>query len=427
MARRLHYGWCVAGATFAVLLVSAAIRATPGVLIIPLELDLGWSRETISAAVSVNLLLYGLVGPFGVALAERIGYRRTLAGAMALLAAALALATRMRAPWQLVLLWGGAVGTGSGAAAMVIGSAVIHRWFVRGRGLMLGVLTASTSTGQLLFLPVLARLAQGKGWRAPLGLMALAAGVAAILAWVVVRESPAAVGLAPYGAEGDPAEPVRSGPGPAVVALRALRRAARSRDFWLLAATFFVCGASANGLVGTHLIPACADHGISEVHAAGMLATMGIFDLIGTTASGWLTDRWDSRRLLFAYYALRGLSLLFLPQALGQAGAGLGLFTVFYGLDWVATVPPTARLATDAFGPDDGPIVFGWLFAAHQVGAGAAALSAGMVRTRIGDYQPAFLAAGFICMAAAALALRVGRSRAEDRAERSVPERAGFR
>ncbi len=411
MERRIHYGWFVVGTTFTVLLVSAAIRATPGVLIVPLEHEFGWSRAVISGAISVNLLLYGLMGPFCAAIAERFGVRRTLGVAMLLLASALFLATYMRAPWQLVLLWGILVGTGSGMAALVLGSVVVTRWFTRRRGLVMGALTASTATGQLLFLPFMAHLAEHEGWRTALRVVSLAAIAAAAVAFAFIRESPAAMGMLPYGATpSDPPPRKRTG-NPAALAVQTLARASRSRDFWLLAGTFFVCGASTNGLIGTHLIPACMDHGIPEVRAAGILATMGLFDLFGTTASGWLTDRWDGRKLLFAYYGLRGLSLVFLPDALVTDGVGLNVFTVFYGLDWIATVPPTVRLATDAFGADDAPIVFGWVFAAHQVGAGMAALGAGIIRTRLGDYHHAFVISGLMCLVAAVMALFVNRGR----------------
>jgi len=409
--KRIHYGWVVVGTTFVVLLVSAGIRATPGVLIVPLEHEFGWSRATISAAISVNLLLYGLMGPFCAAIAERFGVRRTMGFAMVLLAGALFLATFITQPWHLFLLWGVMVGTGTGMAAMVIGSVVVTRWFTRHRGLVLGALTAATATGQLLFLPLLARVAEADGWRAALRIVAVAAVGAAAIALGFLREAPAALGLRPFGAkEGDPAPGLRPG-NPAVIAVQTLARASRTKDFWLLAGTFFVCGASTNGLIGTHLIPACMDHGIPEVRAAGILATMGIFDLFGTTMSGWLTDRWDSRKLLFTYYGLRGLSLIFLPDALVTDGTGLNVFTVFYGLDWIATVPPTVRLATDRFGTDDAPIVFGWVFAAHQVGAGLAALGAGIIRTETGDYHHAFVASGAMCLAAALMALFVNRKR----------------
>jgi sugar phosphate permease len=410
VGKRVHYGWYVAAATFVVLLVGAAIRATPGVLIVPLEHEFGWSRASISFAISVNLLLYGLAGPFCAAVAQRIGVRRTMAFAMLLLAAAIGLATQIRKPWQLVLLWGFFVGTGTGMTASVLGAVVVNRWFSRRRGLVLGALTAATATGQLLFLPVLARLAESSGWRSALCLVAAAAVATVPLALLFVREAPADLGLRPYGASADDrVEAPRQG-NPAVVAVQMLGRATRSRDFWLLAGTFFVCGASTNGLIGTHLIPACVDHGIPEVQAAGMLAMMGVFDLFGTTGSGWLSDRWDSRWLLFTYYGLRGLSLIFLPHAL-QDHQGLSIFTVFYGLDWIATVPPTVKLATDAFGRRDAPIVFGWVMAAHQVGAGAAALGAGIIRTELGDYHAAFLASGSMCLAAALLALAIGRGR----------------
>ncbi len=412
---RLHSAWVVAGVTFLVLMTSAGIRATPGVLLVPLEHEMGWSRATTSSAVSLGLLLYGLIGPFCAAIAQRIGVRRTMAFAMLVLAASVLLATRVTSAWQLVLLWGLFVGTGTGMVATVLGAVVVNRWFTKRRGLVLGALTASTATGQLLFLPLLAGLVQEHGWRWALYLVGGAALATIPLAALLIRERPEDVGQRPYGATGEePPPPARAG-NPALLALRTLRRASGSRDFWLLAGTFFVCGASTNGLIGTHLIPACMDHGIPEVRAAGILALMGIFDLFGTTGSGWLSDRVDARWLLFTYYGLRGLSLMFLPEALTQQGSGLSLFTVFYGLDWIATVPPTVRLATDAFGKEDAPIVFGWVMAAHQVGAGAAALGAGIVRAEVGAYNPAFLVSGGLCLCAALLALRIGRGRSAER------------
>jgi MFS family permease len=327
---------------------------------------------------------------------------------MALLATALLLATGMRHPWHLVVLWGLLVGVGSGMAATVLGAAVVTRWFHARRGLVMGALTASTATGQLLFLPILARLVEGDGWRWAIRLVAGAALLVVPVVLLVVRESPAAVGILPYGATVAPPPAPRRG-NPILVAFSTLGRAVRRRDFWLLAGTFFVCGASTNGLIGTHLIPACLDHGIPEVRAAGLLAVMGMFDLVGTTGSGWLTDRWDSRKLLFTYYALRGLSLIFLPGALHDAGTSLNVFSIFYGLDWIATVPPTVKLATDAFGKDDAPIVYGWVFASHQVGAGVAALGAGVIRTVLGSYRLAFITSGTMCLFAALLALAIAR------------------
>ena len=408
MPRRLHYAWIVAGTTFVVLLVGAAIRATPGVLMVPLEHDLGWSRTMISLAVSVNLLLYGLAGPFCAAVAERFGVRGVIAAAMAMLAAAILLATQIHESWQLVVLWGLVVGIGTGMTANVLGAVVATRWFSQRRGLVLGALTAATATGQLLFLPLLAGLAAGPGWRWALVAVGGAALLMVPLALLLIREHPTDVGLRPLGAAADAPDPPRRAGNPIVIAFQVLGRVSRTRDFWLLAGTFFVCGASTNGLIGTHFISACMDHGIPEVTAAGMLATMGIFDLFGTTGSGWLSDRIDSRWLLFTYYGLRGLSLIFLPRALLEQ-QGMSIFTVFYGLDWIATVPPTVKLSADAFGPRDAPIVFGWVVAAHQVGASVAALSAGIVRDQLGDYRYAFVSSGMMCLLAAGFALAIAR------------------
>ena len=406
--RRPHPAWLVLAATFLVLLAGAGIRATPSVLIVPLEEEFGWTRATISLAISVNILLYGLMGPFAGGLMQRLGIRRTSLGALALLAGGVALATRVRAPWQLVLVWGVIVGTGSGMVALVLGATVVNRWFAARRGLAMGLLTASTATGQLVFLPLLATVTEQHGWRAAALVMVGAAVVAIPVVACFLRERPADVGVPPFGGTRlEPASP--GGPNPARIALAALGDGVRSRDFWLLTATFFICGASTNGLIGTHLIPAAHDHGIPEVRAASLLALMGVFDLVGTTGAGWLSDRWSSRHLLAWYYGLRGLSLFFLPFALGGPQTGLWVFAVWYGLDWIATVPPTLRLATDAFGPERAPIVFGWIGTGHQIGAALAAFAAGWVRTNAGDYRLAFWGSGALCLLAAALALRIGR------------------
>jgi sugar phosphate permease len=411
---RFHYAWVVAAVTFLTLLAAAGVRATPGVLIVPLERDFGWSRTVISSAVSVNLLLYGLIGPFAAALLDSLGVRKTMALALGLVAAGAALTTVMRAPWQLVLLWGVVVGGGTGMTALALGATVVNRWFHTRRGVVMGVLTASTATGQLVFLPLLAALVEAHGWRWAVVVVAGAAAAVLPLAALLMRDRPRDVGLLPFGATA--ADAVAAPPAasnPVREALAGLRRGARSGDFWLLAGSFFICGASTNGLIGTHLIPACVDHGIPEVQAAGLLAVMGIFDFFGTTFSGWLTDRWSSRGLLCWYYSLRGLSLLFLPHALaGHQGRSMGLmaFAVFYGLDWIATVPPTVRLTADAFGRDNVGIMFGWIVAGHQVGAAGAALAAGAIRTGLGDYLGAFVGAGLLCLAAALIVLRIGRT-----------------
>jgi MFS family permease len=301
--RRIHYGWIVAAVTFLVLLSSAGVRATPSILIVPLEREFGWTRATISLAVSINLILYGLMGPFAATLMQRLGVRTTVLISAATLTVGVALTPLMRAPWQLILLWGVVVGAGTGMTALVLGATVVNRWFTARRGLVMGILTASTATGQLVFLPLLAAMVERHGWRTATLLVAGAVLLIIPLVLLLLRERPEDVGLARFGEQGLPGRekggtPVSTSAG----ALAALRQGARSRDFWLLAGSFFICGASTNGLIGTHLIPACIDQGISEVRAAGLLATMGVFDFIGTTGSGWLSDRWNNRYLLSWYY-----------------------------------------------------------------------------------------------------------------------------
>jgi MFS family permease len=406
---RIHYAWIVAAVTFITLLGASGFRSTPGVLIVPLQHEFGWDRATIALAVSINLVLFGFSGPFAAAAMERFGVRRVVLVALLTVAAGSTLTIVMHAPWQLYLLWGVVVGLGTGAMATVLAATVANRWFVRRRGLVLGVLTASSATGQLIFLPLLAWLAVHFGWRWAAG--AVAAG--ALLVWPMVaifmRDRPADVGVRAYGAaEGE--APIAAAVNPVAAAFEALRDAARTRDFWFLAISFFICGASTNGLIGTHLIPAAMDHGIPEVTAASLLAVIGIFDIVGTTASGWLTDRVDGRMLLFWYYALRGLSLLYLPYAFGTQHFGLILFIVFYGLDWVATVPPTVALTAEIFGRGRAGIVFGWIFAAHQLGAATVAFAAGAVRTWFGDYQLAFMTSGLLCLVAAGIVVRIGRA-----------------
>jgi predicted MFS family arabinose efflux permease len=411
--QRIHPAFVVAGATFVVLLCAAAVRATPSILMVPLEREFGWSRALLSSAVSVNLVLYGLVGPFAAALMERFGIRRTVLVSLALIGAGVALTSQMRTPWQLILTWGVLVGLGTGTTAMVLGATVVNRWFFSRRGTVMGLLTASTATGQMIFLPLEAHVVEGHGWRAVTFVVASVILLLLPLVAFLVRDRPSDLGLLPFGATPDTPEIAPSRQNPVANALRVLREGARKGDFWLLAGSFFVCGATTNGLVGTHLVPACMDHGIPEVRAAGLLAVMGIFDLVGTTASGWLSDRVDSRKLLFWYYGLRGLALLWLPQAFDAHVFGLPLFAIFYGLDWIATVPPTVRLTTEAMGVRDAPIAFGWIVAAHQIGAGFGALGAGIIRSSLTTYTPAWVAAGSICLVAAVIVLRIGRRAAQ--------------
>ncbi len=411
----LHYAWIIAAVTFLTLLVTAGIRSTPGILIVPLEHEFGWSRATISIAVSVNLLLYGLMGPFAAAFFDRFGVRRTMSIALLLLAVGVSSTTLMTKPWHMILIWGVVVGCGAGMTAYSLSATVVNRWFSKSQGTVMGVLTASAATGQLLFLPFLASLSHHHGWR--IAAFAIASAALVVLPFVLIfmRNFPKNVGLVPYGEEPEVSKSQEViGKKPAInpfeTAVAGLRRGLHSKDFWLLAGSFFICGASTNGLIGTHLIPACVDHGIPEVRAAGLLALMGILDLFGTTLSGWLSDRYNSRYLLCCYYGFRGLSLLGLPYALGGPEWGLSAFAIFYGLDWIATVPPTVRLTADAFGRENVGVMFGWIFASHQVGAALAATFAGTVRTYLGVYTIAFILAGIICLLAAGLVLRINKS-----------------
>jgi len=391
--RRIHYAWVVACVTFVVLLVTAGIRATPGVLMVPLESEFGWSNASISGAIAVNIALFGLIGPFAASWMDRFGVRRMVLCALALLAVAVGLTTQMHSLWQLMSLWGICVGSGTGVTAMVLAAVVASRWFETHRGLVLGILSAANATGQLLFLPTLASSAEAHGWRSVSVLVASAALLVFVLVLALMRDEPSDIGLLPFGQtqQRDEKAPASLRP------MTALKQASRSPAFWVLAGSFFICGASTSGLIGTHLIPACHDYGISEVHAAGLLAMMGVFDILGTTLSGWLTDRFQSQYLLVAYYLLRGMSLLFLPYALAHDQGHLSWFAIFYGLDWVATVPPTVKLATECFGRENAGVIYGWIAAAHQLGASLAAGGAGFIRTYTGHYQSAFWISGAVC------------------------------
>ncbi len=402
----MHYGWVVAGVSFVVLFCAAGVRATPGVLLVPLEAAFGWDRATISAATALSLVLYGLMGPFAGAAMLRFGVIRPVLAALALLAAGLALSTLMSRPWHLMATWGLMVGLGSGALATVFAATLVNRWFSARRGLVMGVLSAASAMGQLVILPLAGWIAVEQGWVTLCWTLACALMVLLpLFAWLMV-EQPQQIGLAAYGATGATAPTAPAAGNPLLLAWAALARALRVRDFWILFGSFFVCGLSTNGLIGTHFIAFCFDGGIPEVRAAGILALMGVLNLIGTTFSGWLSDRYDSRWLLFWYYILRGLSLLYLPYSTLSLW-GLGLFGIFYGLDWLATVPPTLRIATDVFGKRDAPMIFGWIFVGHQLGAGFAALASGALRTTLGNYNSAFVAAGALCAVAGLAVLAI--------------------
>ena len=409
---KFYYGYVVAGVTFLVLLVGAGMRAVPGVFVVPLENEFGWSRATISLAVGVCIGLYGLMAPFSAATMDRFGVRGTMIAALCSIGTALALLPLMTQSWHLLVLWGVLVGSGIGFVANVLAAIVATRWFVAKRGTVMGVLTSATAAGQLLFLPPLAIVTVAYGWRA-MALIVAAAVLGLIpLVWFLMRNRPEDMGLRAYGESEDAKPPVRSTGNPIRAAFAALGVGLRNRDFYLLAGTFFVCGASTNGLIGTHLIPACIDNGIPEIMAASLLASMAIFNFIGATGSGWLSDRVDCRVLLCVYYGLRGLSLLFLPFSFDTFYT-LSLFAVFYGLDWIATIPPTVKLIGQTFGREKTAVMYGWITCCHQLGGASAAFFGGVMRVEFDTYMHAFMISGLMCLVAAVMALFIGYNRRE--------------
>ncbi|MFC8583126.1 MFS transporter [Streptomyces sp. NPDC057217] len=408
---RVHRAWFVAAVAFVTIIGSAAFASLPGLLIEPLHAELHWSRGTIGFAVSVNLALYGLTAPFAAALMDRFGIRRVVAVALSVIALGSLLTVWMTAAWQLVLYWGILVGLGSGSMALAFAATVTNRWFVARRGLVTGLLTAAGASGQLIFLPLLSWLVERHGWRPASVTVALAALAVVPFVWLLLRDHPADVRLAPYG--GEYTEKPAPVTGAARRAVTVLLKAARTGPFWLLAGSFAICGASTNGLIRTHFVPAAHDHGMPITAAAGLLAVIGVFDVVGTIASGWFTDRFSARRLLAVYYALRGISLCFLPILLAPSvHPPMLFFIVFYGLDWVATVPPTMALCREHFGADSA-IVFGWVLASHQVGAAVVAFAGGLARDVFGTYDVVWYASGALCAAAALMALVIRGPRSE--------------
>jgi sugar phosphate permease len=400
--RGVHYAWVVLVIIFLTMLVSSAALGLPGAFLQPLSREFGWSSAQISSALAVRFILYGLIGPFAAILLERHGIRRIVPTALCMVGGGVLLVTKMTALWQLELLWGLVLGIGSGLTALVLGATVANRWFEHRRGLVLGLLTASSATGQLIFLPLASALIAHVGWRVAVLPVVAACFTVAALAFFLLADRPRAIGLAAYGADpnGDPDPPAANWQPDFTLPLKVLPGVARSDKFWVLAGTFFVCGLSTSGLIQTHFISLCGDYGLAAIPAASVLAMIGAFDFVGTIGSGWLSDRIDNRKLLFWYYGLRGLSLLWLPHS-DFSIYGLSLFAMFYGLDWIATVPPTVKLATAAFGRERGPMIFGWIFAAHQIGSATAAYGAGLTRTLMFTYTPALYAAGAACIVAA--------------------------
>lgn len=411
--RGIHYGWLVAAVTFLTMLTMSAALGLPGAMLQPLSREFGWSTEQISGSLALRFALFGLLGPFAAVFMERFGLRAVMVTGLLLVGAAMALVTQATQLWQLFMLWSLLLGIGTGLTALVLGAVVANRWFVARKGLVVGVLTASAATGQLAFLPVAAWMIEHWGWRSATVPVCAGSALVALLVLALVRDRPSDLGLAPYGGEPISASAGAARPSAMTLAtpFRVLAEAAGHRTFWLLAGTFFICGLSTNGLVQTHFISLCGDRGMSAVPAASVLAMMGAFDFVGTVLSGWLSDRYDNRKLLFWYYGLRGLSLFWLPHS-EFTFYGLGLFAMFYGLDWIATVPPTVKLTAQHFGPEKVGLVFGWIFAAHQLGAATAAWGAGLTRTLLLTYTPALYGAGAACLAAAVMAMVIGRTRA---------------
>jgi sugar phosphate permease len=409
--RNIHYGWVMVGVTFLAALISAGSVGAPGVFIVPLQHEFGWSTAEISSALSIRFILFGLMAPFAAALLNRYGLRNVTLTAQLIIIAALLTSLAMTKVWQLVLLWGVVIGIATGMTALVLGATIATRWFAARRGLVVGIMTASVATGQLVFLPLLASLTERYGWRVGLAFMCVMLCVSAFAVLMIMCDRPSDVGLRPFGDNGTAPLPAPAPSSAPIVAaaLGTLRDASTSPVFWALFLTFAICGASTAGLIQVHLIPMCMDFGIPQVQAASLLAAMGIFDFFGTIMSGWLSDRFDNRWLLFWYYGLRGLSLLYLPYS-DFTFYGLSLFAMFYGLDWIATVPPTVRLTAQRFGAERANLVFGWIFAGHQIGAGAAAFGAGLSRTLLASYLPAFFFAGALCIIAALTAISIAKA-----------------
>jgi len=401
---RLHYAWVVMAIVFLTMLSSSAALGLPGAFLKPLSREFGWDTSQISSALALRFLLYGFMGPFAAILMARHGLRRTVCTALLLIASGLALGTRMTQLWHLFVLWGALLGLGSGLTALVLGAVVANRWFQQRRGLVLGLLTASAATGQLVFLPMAAWLIERHGWRVAITPVFISCLLVTALAFCLLRDRPSDLGLLPYGADPEaaavPAIATPPAPTRLLAPLAMLAEASRRGVFWVLFGTFFVCGLSTNGLIQTHFIALCGDYGLAPLPAASVLAMIGAFDFVGTILSGWLSDRYDNRKLLFWYYGLRGLSLLWLPHS-DFSLYGLSLFAMFYGLDWIATVPPTVKLASAAFDKERGAMVFGWIFAGHQIGGAVAAYGAGLSRTVLASYSPALYAAGAACLLAA--------------------------
>ena len=412
--KRIHYSWVILIITFFSIIVAGIIRSSSGVFIVPFENEYGWDRSVISLAFAVSLFLYGLSGPFMAALIEVLGLKKMMVLGMSTLLAGICLTFFMEHEWQLMLIWGMIIGLGSGVFLTVLSPYVANRWFEKRRGLAVGILTASTATGQLILLPVLAIIIENYSFKWALGLIVFLSLIMLLIILFFMKNTPKEVGLLPYGTEEEIKEEAAvQKKNPIGMAFRSLNEAVRVKEFWLLAGSFFICGLSTNGLIGTHFISYCISFGLPVVTAASLLSFMGIFDLIGTTLSGWLSDRFDNRWLLFWYYGLRGASLVLLPIALKEGTITLLIiFSVFYGLDWIATVPPTISISRQVFGVEKSGIVYGWIFASHQAGAAVAAYGGGLIFKVFNSYTWAFFLAGIFCLLGSLFVILIKRQKA---------------
>jgi MFS family permease len=410
--RKIHPGWIAAVVTFFTLVATAGFRSAPSVLIVPLEDAFGWSRSQISAAVAINVLLFGLVAPFAAALMERFTVRKVVMSALAVVAISSSSTIYISQPWHLWALWGIGVGVGAGSMALVFAATIANRWFVARKGIVVGALTAATATGQLVFLPLLSHFALTYGWKSVSLTVGVASAAVIPFIYLFLKERPETLGITPYGAPEDWQPPVKSDQSAGRIAIDTLKQSVKDKNFLILFFTFFVCGLSTNGLIGTHFIPAAHDHGMGETVAAGLLALVGVFDVVGTIFSGYLTDKYDPRKLLFFYYGLRGLSLFLLPSILfSSIHPSTLVFVIFYGLDWVATVPPTLMLCRIVLGPQRSTVVYGWVFVGHQIGASVAALGAAILRVKLGDYAVAFYISALMCLVSAYAVLQIAKGK----------------
>lgn len=401
--KRFHYSWIILLISFSSIIVAGIVRSSSGVFIEPFENEFGWDRSVISLAFAVGLFLYGISGPFMAALIEVLGLKKIMIISMATLFTGTLLTLKMQYSWQLIVIWGIIIGLGSGLFLTVLSPYIANRWFVKRRGLAVGILTASTATGQLILLPILAIMINHYSWRWAICLILILSFVMLVIIILFMKSTPKDIGIFPYGMEEEIQESNQGykETNPIVIAFNGLFEAVKVKEFWLLAGSFFICGLSTSGIIGTHFVSYCISYGVPLVTAASLLSFMGIFDLAGTTLSGWLSDHFDNRWLLFWYYSLRGASLVLLPLALFKGSVTLLIiFSVFYGLDWIATVPPTISISRQVFGTEKSGVVYGWIFASHQAGAAVAAYGGGLIYKIFNSYTWAFLFAGIFCLLA---------------------------